>query len=63
VPFAPNKERCMKVKIPLGLLILAGVVLYLLGTESGRQQRDRLVRRVRREEAIDDLLETVSTEG
>jgi len=53
----------MKVKVPLGLLILAGVVLYLLGTESGRQQRDRLVRRVRREEAVDDFIEAVSADG
>ena len=53
----------MNVKIPLGLLLAVAAVLgYLLGTESGRQQRDSLLRRVRREEdegVIDELIETV----
>ena len=53
----------MNVKIPLGLLLAVAAVLgYLLGTESGRQQRDSLLRRVRREEdeeVLDELIETV----
>jgi uncharacterized integral membrane protein len=44
----------MKVKLPLGILLMVAVILgYLLGTESGRQQRDSLVRKVRREEATE----------
>jgi hypothetical protein len=50
----------MNVKLPLGMLLMVAAVLgYLLGTESGRQQRDSLVRKVRREEAIDELIEAV----
>ena len=50
----------MKVKLPLGILLMVAVILgYLLGTESGRQQRDSLVRKVRREESIDELIEAV----
>ncbi len=50
----------MNVKFPLGaLLILAAVLGYLLGTESGRQQRDSLVRKVRRDESIDELIDAV----
>ena len=50
----------MKVKLPLGLLLAVAVVLgYLLGTEAGRQQRDSLLRRIRREENIDELIEAV----
>jgi hypothetical protein len=50
----------MNVKLPLGILLMVAAILgYLLGTESGRQQRDSLVRRVRREEAIDELIEAV----
>jgi hypothetical protein len=57
----------MKVRLPLGiLLLLAAAVGYLLGTESGRQQRDRLIAIIRREEAIDELIEAIDdtvTEG
>ena len=50
----------MKVKVPLGiLLVLAAVLGYLLGTESGRQQRDSLMRVIRREEATDESIEAV----
>ena len=50
----------MKVKLPLGILLAVAAVLgYLMGTEAGRQQRDSLLRRVRREEATDELIETV----
>lgn len=42
----------MKVKIPLGLLVvLAAALGYLLGTESGRQQRDVILVKVGRKEA------------
>ena len=46
----------MKVKIPLVLLLLIGVAIgYLLGTESGREQRDIiLVKMGRGPEAGDD---------
>ena len=44
----------MKVTIPLGLLLIVATAMgYLLGTESGRQQRDSLIRVIRREEAIE----------
>lgn len=50
----------MKVKLPLGMLLALAVVLgYLLGTEAGRRQRDSLVRRLRHEEDIDEVTETV----
>jgi hypothetical protein len=50
----------MNVKLPLGMLLMVAAILgYLLGTESGRQQRDSLVRKVRREESIDELIEAV----
>ncbi len=50
----------MKVRLPLGiLLLLAAAVGYLLGTEAGRQQRDRLIAMIRREEAIDELIEAI----
>lgn len=43
----------MKVKIPLGLLlILASAVGYLLGTEAGREQRDNLIRIIRRQNDV-----------
>ena len=48
----------MNVKAPLGLIVLlAAAVGYLLGTEAGREQRDRLLDRVRREGAPDELIE------
>ena len=50
----------MNVKLPLGILLMVAAILgYLLGTESGRQQRDSLIRKVRREESIDELIEAV----
>ncbi len=50
----------MNVKIPIGIvLVMAAVLGYLLGTEAGRQQRDGLLSRIRREEAIDDVVEAV----
>lgn len=50
----------MNVKIPIGIvLVMAAVLGYLLGTEAGRQQRDSLLSKVRREEAIDDVVEAV----
>ena len=50
----------MKVKLPLGILLVMATVLgYLLGTESGRQQRDSLMRVIRREEATDESIEAV----
>ena len=50
----------MNVKIPIGIvLVMAAVLGYLLGTEAGRQQRDNLLSKVRREEAIDDVVEAV----
>ena len=50
----------MKVKVPLGILLVMATVLgYLLGTESGRQQRDSLMRVIRREEAADESIEAV----
>ena len=50
----------MNVKLPLGILLMMAAILgYLLGTESGRQQRDSLVRKIRREESIDELIEAV----
>jgi hypothetical protein len=50
----------MKVKLPLGIVLLVAAILgYLLGTEAGRQQRDSLVRKVRREESTDELIDAV----
>ena len=51
----------MKVTIPLGLLLMVAIALgYLLGTESGRQQRDSLIRVIRREEAIEAVEDAVA---
>ena len=48
----------MKVKAPLGLIVLLALAVgYLLGTEAGREQRDRLLARIRREDALDELIE------
>lgn len=50
----------MKVKVPLlVLLLLAAAVGYLLGTEKGRRQREQIVNRVLRREAIDELADAV----
>lgn len=43
----------MKVKIPLGLmLLLASAFGYLMGTEAGREQRDNLIRIIRRQNDV-----------
>ena len=43
----------MKVKITLGLLLLlASAMGYLLGTEAGREQRDNLIRIIRRQNDV-----------
>lgn len=40
----------MKVKVPVAVLVLLALVVgYLLGTEAGRERRDQMARRVRRE--------------
>ncbi len=41
----------MKVTIPLGVLILAVLLGYLLGTEAGRVQRDVILVKLGRKEA------------
>jgi len=42
----------MKVKVPLGLLLLfASALGYMLGTENGRQYRDVILVKVGRKEA------------
>lgn len=46
----------MKVKVPLLLLLtLATIVGYLLGTESGQAQRDRLLEKLGRARAETDM--------
>jgi hypothetical protein len=46
----------MKVKLPLGLiLIIASALGYLLGTDAGREQRDHLMRIIKRQ---NDIIET-----
>ena len=53
-----NGDGNMKVKAPLGLIVLLALAVgYLLGTEAGREQRDRLLARIRREDALDELIE------
>lgn len=45
----------MKIKIPLGLLLLlAGALGYLLGTENGRAQRDVIMVKLGRKQADAD---------
>lgn len=46
----------MKLK-GLLLLLIVGLVAYAIGTENGRRQRDELVRKVRRQAPIDDVIE------
>ena len=41
----------MNVKIPLVVLALAAAIGYLLGTEAGQLQRDRLLEKLGRKEA------------
>lgn len=54
----------MKVTIPLALLLLlAGAVGYLLGTEAGREQRDAILVKMGRKDAntlssIEDSLDS-----
>jgi hypothetical protein len=44
----------MKVKIPLALMLLIATVLgYALGTENGRAQRDAVLVKLGRKDAID----------
>ncbi|HUW03237.1 MAG TPA: hypothetical protein VMW08_12855 [Acidimicrobiales bacterium] len=38
----------MKLKIPLSVLLLALIVAYLLGTDSGRGQRDMILAKIGR---------------
>lgn len=49
----------MKTKLPLGvLLLLAMMAGYLLGTDAGRDQRDRLLVRLgRQQQATEDALD------
>ncbi len=43
----------MKTKLPLGLLLLiASAMGYLMGTEAGREQRDALIRIIRRQSDV-----------
>ena len=54
-----NEEKTMK--LPLGILLVMATVLgFLIGTESGRQQRESLMRVIRREEATDESIEAVA---
>lgn len=41
----------MKVTIPIGLLLIIAVMAYLLGTESGRSQRDVVLVKLGRKDA------------
>lgn len=51
----------MKVKIPLVLLlIVAAVVGYVLGTENGRQQRDAVIVRFRKQGPVEEAAEAAS---
>lgn len=51
----------MKVKIPLGLLLLLASALgYLMGTEAGREQRDALIRIIKRQ---NDVIEAAADDG
>jgi hypothetical protein len=54
----------MKVKIPLGLLLLlASAMGYLMGTEAGREQRDALIRIIRRQKDVLEAEAEASTEA
>ncbi len=45
----------MKIKLPLGLLLLmAGALGYLLGTENGRAQRDVILVKLGRKQADEE---------
>ncbi len=41
----------MKVTIPIGLLLLVAMIAYVLGTESGRAQRDVVLVKLGRKDA------------
>lgn len=54
----------MKVKVPLLLLlILAGSVGYLLGTDKGRQQRDAIAGKIRNRGTLDEAAGAVFEEA
>jgi hypothetical protein len=54
----------MKVKLPLGLLlIIASALGYLMGTEAGREHRDSLVRIIRRQNDIIEAEVATATDG
>ena len=43
----------MKMKLPLGLLLLLAAAMgYLMGTEAGREQRDALIRIIKRQNDV-----------
>ena len=45
----------MKIKAPLGLIVILALVAgYLLGTEAGRERRDQLRNRNRLEETLEE---------
>jgi hypothetical protein len=46
----------MKVTIPIGLLLVVAMIAYLLGTESGKAQRDVVLVKLGRKDApgVDD---------
>jgi cobalamin biosynthesis protein CobD/CbiB len=53
----------MKVKIPLALLLLlASAMGYLMGTEAGREQRDSLIRIIRRQKDVIEAEAEAATE-
>jgi hypothetical protein len=49
----------MKGKAPVGVLVVLALIAgYLLGTESGREQRDRLLIKLgRQQQATDDAID------
>jgi hypothetical protein len=46
--FHENEEISMRVKIPVAVLLLALLVAYVLGTESGRAQRNAIMAKLGR---------------
>ena len=56
----------MKVKVPIALIILLAIACgYLMGTESGRKQRDVILVKLGRADgdALEDVAETVADAG
>ena len=54
--FTPEEEIDVKVKVPVFLLMMiAAMAGYLLGTESGQEQRDRLLEKLGRARAETDM--------